>query len=222
MKPGMRVLEIFRALQGEGPIAGAPVTFIRFAGCNLRCSFCDTKYAHDPSELLNETEIWHALQLAQDNNDTFVITGGEPFLQQDAILRIFAQIHTLADVWFETNGTIVPDYRILERDWVQTVASPKPTHTNVSILQALADMTRLHLKFVIGTDAWHENDALWVVNEVRKGGQLDPDAVYFMPQGATREEQLANMPRVWELCLKHRVRFSPRLHTLTYGNRRGV
>ena len=46
----MKVVEIFKSIDGEGIRAGFPVTFIRLAGCNLRCEYCDTTYSYDVSK----------------------------------------------------------------------------------------------------------------------------------------------------------------------------
>lgn len=72
------VVEVFSTLQGEGPHAGVPATFVRLAGCHLRCTFCDTdftsKRAHIPLDTLVE-------QIETLGNHLVVITGGEPLRQ---------------------------------------------------------------------------------------------------------------------------------------------
>lgn len=224
----MRIVEMFRSLQGEGPIAGHPAFFVRFAGCNLKCPWCDTYYAQDPGgrlKCLTETEVWHSLAIGMSyENDALVFTGGEPFLQEDSILRLYRQIHTLQDIWFETNGTILPKNReVLERSWTKVVASPKTQQFDIPTLQALADRTELYLKFVIGPQAWDAEAAYHVAKKVAEGGQYSvADSTYFMAQGATMSEQLAAMPQLWQTCVKLGVKLSPRLHTLTFGNTRGV
>lgn len=73
----MRVNEIFYSIQGEGRYTGTPAIFIRLAGCNLRCDFCDTE--HQPYQDLTEEEIMR--QIADFPTSHVVITGGEPMLQ---------------------------------------------------------------------------------------------------------------------------------------------
>ena len=76
----MRVNEIFYSLQGEGAYTGTPSIFIRLAGCNLRCPFCDTK--HESYKVLTKEEIM--AQIANFTAKHIVFTGGEPSLQLTA------------------------------------------------------------------------------------------------------------------------------------------
>lgn len=114
----MRVNEIFYSIQGEGRYTGTPAIFIRLAGCNLRCDFCDTE--HQPYQDLSEEEIMR--QIADFPASHVVITGGEPMLQITQSL-----IHRLRNgagkfVQVETNGTI-PIKCYLPVDWI--TCSPK-------------------------------------------------------------------------------------------------
>ena len=76
----MKVCEIFTSIQGESSYAGMPCTFIRMAGCNLRCSYCDTTYAYEESIELSENEILNEVTLIGTN--LVAITGGEPFFRK--------------------------------------------------------------------------------------------------------------------------------------------
>lgn len=110
-----KINEIFYSLQGEGANTGTPSVFIRFAGCNLRCPFCDTDFAD-----FNEQTIEDILdEISQYPSNFVVLTGGEPSLQVDQTL-----IDALHDadyvVAIETNGTHVLPENI---DWI--TCSPK-------------------------------------------------------------------------------------------------
>ena len=96
----MKINEIFYSLQGEGFWAGTPAVFVRFSGCNLRCSFCDTQ--HETGTTLSEAEI--VAKVAQWPARHVVITGGEPSLFLTASL--VEQLHSIGKfVAVETNGT---------------------------------------------------------------------------------------------------------------------
>src|SRR5258706_15695681 len=82
----MNVMEIYRSVQGEGSLMGVPTTFVRFFACNLRCSWCDTKYSWS----VREGGTWEPLspqQVAACVQELgarhVVLTGGEPTLQKE-------------------------------------------------------------------------------------------------------------------------------------------
>ena len=112
----MRINEIFYSLQGEGHFTGVPSIFIRFAGCNLKCPFCDTQ--HEPYEEMSMQDIIDRIKGFVGRHVVF--TGGEPSLQLTA--DICRQLKDLGyDIQVETNGTHeLPEGCI---DWV--TCSPK-------------------------------------------------------------------------------------------------
>lgn len=113
----MRVNEIFYSLQGEGRHVGTPAIFIRFSGCNQRCSFCDTE--HEQGEELTEEDILERIKDFPARH--VVITGGEPTLQLTSSL--VDKLHSAGKfVQIETNGSVaLPEgCRV---DWV--TCSPK-------------------------------------------------------------------------------------------------
>ncbi len=103
----MRVVEVFRSLQGEGRNQGCPTVFLRLGGCNLACRWCDTPYARQGSQDLDATAVLAAVRAAAGPCRRVCVTGGEPLLQQDALVPVLA---ALADEGYaceiETNGTI--------------------------------------------------------------------------------------------------------------------
>jgi 7-carboxy-7-deazaguanine synthase len=111
----LKVSEIMSSLQGEGKFTGLPTTFIRLYGCNLRCSFCDAKYAYDGKELT--MTIAKIVEIAKLHGNRYIcLTGGEPLIQDG----VYELIHQLVDedfiVSIETNGAVqIP--RILDRDY---------------------------------------------------------------------------------------------------------
>lgn len=110
-----RVNEIFYTLQGEGRNAGRAAVFVRFAGCNLKCPFCDTDFA-SYQEMTNEQIV---AQTATFPARFVVLTGGEPTLQVDNVL--IDLLHEQGfEVAMETNGTHPFPTNL---DW--TTVSPK-------------------------------------------------------------------------------------------------
>lgn len=99
----MKVCEIFTSIQGESSYAGLPCTFIRLTGCNLRCSYCDTKYAYYNGRNLSENEIISKIRKAGLN--LIEITGGEPLLQKEVHHLIKRLLDENYIVLIETNGS---------------------------------------------------------------------------------------------------------------------
>ncbi|MCS7180168.1 MAG: 7-carboxy-7-deazaguanine synthase QueE, partial [bacterium] len=80
-----KISEIFFSIQGEGLLQGLPFIFLRFCGCNLKCRWCDTKYAWENGNNLSEIEILKEIERFKCKRICF--TGGEPYLQE--IEKIF-------------------------------------------------------------------------------------------------------------------------------------
>jgi 7-carboxy-7-deazaguanine synthase len=101
----MKIAEIFQSLQGEGKNQGKPCLFIRLAGCNLHCRWCDTAYAQAGGIEMSVKDI---LDHVGHLNPSYVcITGGEPLLQADELEQLLVSLHMRgAVVDIETNGTI--------------------------------------------------------------------------------------------------------------------
>lgn len=128
--PLLAVQEIFPTLQGEGPFAGVPAIFIRLAGCNLKCHFCDTDFESNINNMLMPESMCGAVDsyLADfPGIELVVITGGEP-LRQNIIpllnylfrLKIkHVQIETAGTLWVDGLETFITSKR------VSLVCSPK-------------------------------------------------------------------------------------------------
>ncbi|MDR0754555.1 MAG: 7-carboxy-7-deazaguanine synthase QueE [Prevotellaceae bacterium] len=94
----LKINEIFYSLQGEGANAGMPAIFIRFAGCNLKCDFCDTR--HEDYKMYSIEEVIKKIKVFDCKN--IIWTGGEPTLQlTDEVLIHFKEYYHC----IETNGT---------------------------------------------------------------------------------------------------------------------
>ena len=99
----MKVCEIFTSIQGESTYTGQLSTFIRLSGCNLRCSYCDTKYAYTEGTELTEAEIMNEVSIVGVN--LISITGGEPLLQEGVFHLSEKFLNEGHKVLIETNGS---------------------------------------------------------------------------------------------------------------------
>ncbi len=110
-----RVNDIFYSLQGEGRNTGRAAIFIRFAGCNLKCPFCDTDFSQ--YEEMSDEDILNRIKSYPSR--FVVLTGGEPSLQVDRLLVDLLHSHGY-ELAMETNGT----HPIVDGiDWI--TCSPK-------------------------------------------------------------------------------------------------
>lgn len=149
----INVNEIFESIDGEGVTAGTYTTFVRLAGCNLRCAWCDTSYAllAKQGETMDIATVLEAVQ-----TDNVTVTGGEPLAQGAASMQLIRELMTTHLVNLETNGSM--DFRPLLRDkfashlrvtmdW-KLPSSHMEEHMNHELLKALRP--RDVLKLVCG------------------------------------------------------------------------
>ena len=124
----MRINEIFYSLQGEGQFTGHAAVFVRFAGCNLRCSFCDTEF-QTFTEMSEEEIVSEVLRYPAS---TVILTGGEPTLQlTQSFLYLLHEAGR--SVHIETNGTRpLPEGPV---HWV--VCSPKDAPLHIQRIDEL-------------------------------------------------------------------------------------
>jgi 7-carboxy-7-deazaguanine synthase len=98
------VNEIFYSIQGESIHSGRPCIFVRLTGCNLRCSYCDTRYAYEQGIPMDLTEIMN--RIAAYKCRLVEITGGEPLLQSQTPVLIHGLLENGYEVMLETNGSL--------------------------------------------------------------------------------------------------------------------
>lgn len=100
----MLINEIFKSIQGESSFAGFPCTFIRLTGCNLRCSYCDTRYAYDRGVELTIHQILN--EVKGQKTSLVEITGGEPLLNEEVYSLIDMLLAEGYQILLETNGSL--------------------------------------------------------------------------------------------------------------------
>jgi len=121
---GIRIpmVDIYETVEGEGTRAGYPTVFIRLYGCNLRCTWCDTKYSYPPYEADNHMTISEIIERISHYRSRYVcVTGGEPLLHGDRskeLLRALASTGRYLDIHVETNGAIHLE------PFIQAISSP--------------------------------------------------------------------------------------------------
>ena len=123
-----RINDIFYSIQGEGHNTGRAAVFIRFAGCNLRCGFCDTEF--DTYREMTDEEIIAEVsryKVSRCENSLVVLTGGEPTLQADEAFVDLLHQHGF-EVAMESNGTRPAPQNL---DWL--TVSPKIRGTSYEV-----------------------------------------------------------------------------------------
>jgi len=231
----MNVMEIYRSVQGEGLLLGVPTTFVRFFACNLRCSWCDTKYSWS----VRDGGTWESLtpqvvaeRVHAQGARHVVLTGGEPTLQKDLPQLAELLKATGHHLTIETNTTIFPEASIPLIDlWS---LSPKLQSAGESYLRypiierflATLQPEQQQWKFVVrdNEDEHHLRDLLtrypdFVERKIPLILQPEGDAA--TPDYPTALGQLAERVRdpFWD---DYYVRVLPQMHVIIWGRRRWV
>jgi organic radical activating enzyme len=152
------IVDIFYTLQGEGPFTGHASIFIRLAGCNLNCPWCDTNYTEGRRTLMIATIFDLVSRIIREHPHTklVVLTGGEPLRQ-----NIVPLIHLLQPdihVQIESNGVFEPSpelIRLIYGGFVTFIVSPKTVH-----ISRTAAENASAFKYVISSDSVIESDGL--------------------------------------------------------------
>lgn len=146
----MKVNEIFSSIDGEGIRAGELATFIRLAGCNLRCNYCDTKYAlaQDSGKEMTVSEILEKVN--EFNVKNITLTGGEPLIHKDIEKLIYKLIKNGYKVNIETNGSVDIEKFLNKCLITMDYKCPSSLMENTMMLENLEKLTENDvLKFVI-------------------------------------------------------------------------
>jgi len=229
----LRIAEIFTSIQGEGLLIGVPSTFIRVSGCNLRCDWCDTKYAswHPEGPVMSLEDI---LDQVSDRPEHFVLTGGEPMLF-DAIEPLCQALKARGKhITIETAGTVWRDVPCDLMSISPKLANSAPKglsdewlHRHETTRQDLAPLKQLvanydhQLKFVVSKNSV-ESDTEEIRCLLHKLEPRKPGPVLLMPESTTEEGHREGLKRLSPICLSNGWRLSPRLHIELFGNTRGT
>jgi len=243
MTERVRISEIFGpTIQGEGPLIGHPTVFVRTAGCDYRCAWCDTLYAvlpdyRDEWILMSPPQIMARVnELAGDSSVLISLSGGNPALQPLAPVIALGRRHSHSFA-LETQGSVSQAW-FAELDWL--ILSPKPPSsgmtTDWNVLQACIEAAqgkpRCVLKIVVFDDVDY--------SYAQTAAARYPTLPVYLQVGnpaplIAANRAIADEPDVEDLT--HRLRWLagkviadhwfaatvlPQLHVLAWGNKRGV
>ena len=228
--------KIFYTVEGEGELVGYPSVFMRLSMCNLTCQgFASESSPHGCDSFIswrvkNRMTLGEVGSMMEDkgykdhmyNGAIWKITGGEPLVQQKALLKL---LHYIEVEWgwvpridFETNATIMPD-----KEWTRVGAtfttSPKMSNNGDPVDRRYKpEVLEWHalqvsgFKFVIN----EESDIDEVFSKYVVPFDIPTGRVWLMPCCGSREEHIEKAPMVAELAKRYRFNFSPRLHLLVW------
>ena len=206
----IKINEIFYSLQGEGSDVGLPTIFIRFTGCNLRCNYCDTRYAFYEGKYMAIDEIMEAIKKWKCRR--VCITGGEPLLQKNVYTLIEMLLKNGYEVSIETNGSIsilkLSKMNVKIKMDIKLPSSgmhKKMKIENINLLRSNDE-----LKFII----WNKDDYLYAKDIIAR---YKPKSQIIMQPVWGSKIKLAD----WILKDELDARFSIQLHKILWGNKRG-
>ncbi len=207
----IKINEIFYSIQGESSHAGRPCIFIRFTGCNLRCSYCDTQDAFEIGESKTIDEILY--EVAQYKAKLIEITGGEPLQQGKECLHLIDELLKKGyEILLETSGSY--DISCLPKQVkvildIKTPDSKMHNHnvwSNLNILNSSSE-----IKFVLNSEA----DYIWSKEILQKYLLGINNEIFFSPvTSAVNPKDLANW--ICRDCLP--VKMQLQLHKFIWGD----
>ncbi len=220
----VKLSELFYSIQGEGPAIGRPAIVIRLSKCNLDCIGCDSPIRNkveetEPISVINRVKNY----LKTYPNSRIIFTGGEPLLQQQAILDI---MNGLPGQTFdlETNGTLDIGIELLNRFNI-IVVSPKKNYFDTlkdssAFLRKWFDLSNdnhhnVFFKIVVGSLPW-----AWSESEVRivlERSGIPTNRVWLMPAGDDNNKLLISSRNCWKVAMRLGCNYSDRLHIRTGG-----
>lgn len=203
----MLVNEIFLSIQGESMSVGFPTIFVRFTGCNLRCTYCDTTYAYEEGKEMSPGEVFE--EIKRLHYKRVCITGGEPLLQEE--LNILLKLLEDYTVTIETNGAVsIIDLRLNgAHSFVMDMKVPSSGCSDQMIVNNFKFLRdKDEIKFVIG-DKKDYDWAKEIIENNYSNGIITFSPVYEK----INYEDMVN----WILADRLEVRFQIQLHKLIWG-----
>jgi organic radical activating enzyme len=230
----IRVSETFYSIQGEGITVGVPAVFIRLQGCNLDCGskggtwVCDTEAVWKQGERYSISDFAAIIEFnygqAIANGAHLIITGGEPLLQQDAIIDLIAKLHIKPTIEIETNGTILPieALQALVNHWnvsPKLSNSGEPQNKRIQpALQWFSNQSNAIFKFVVS----NQNDIDEVEHSFTWLKQLSIRQKFLMPAADNRLDLHQQYESIIELAKLKGFSLSQRFHLTVWDQKTGI
>ena len=231
----MKISELFFSIQGEGELTGVPSVFVRTSGCNLRCRWCDTKYASWKPEGENVTINDLLDKVCSYPARHVVISGGEPMIAKgiEEFTRLLKE--SGKHITIETAGTIAPNgiqcdlaslspklsdstpkEGDINKEWIDRHESKR---LDYNILSEWVNSYNFQLKFVVSK----EEEIKEIQNVIsRIEGKIIPEKVLLMPEGIDPDTLRSRYDLLIDLCKENGYRLCHRLHIDLFGNTPGT
>ena len=215
----MRLAEpVFFSLQWEWPNTWKPSIFVRFFGCNLCCSWCDSKYAvNKPEWILTMTVEEVVKQISEINCKHIIFTWWEPGLFEEDIAKIMNILPPSYTYEIETNGSIplklIYDQINISPKLSNSWNKPYPLKTLQNYWQRR--MMNYCFKFV----AKDSKDCKEILKYITQHW-IKADEVFIMPMWTDNDSQINK--EVLDFCLKNNFRYCLRTHILLFWNKKWV
>ncbi len=213
------ISEVFYSLQLEGSTIGYPAVFVRFAGCNLRCDFCDTKYALTDGEEMDMETLYE--KVSSYHAPRVIFTGGEPALY-DNFMGSFMDRYAQYEYFIETNGTL-PLHSSIEH-FTHVVVSPKLQAIEENVLAHLRDTAKsIEFKFVVKNI--RDMDMAFLLSERLKLRPITLQPMHI--EGESPESYINRTAELIEIFKRHPfsmqdARLIMQNQKIIYKNKRGV
>lgn len=230
----LAVSEIYGpVVQGEGRWLGETTGFLRLMGCNLACTWCDTAYTWDGKKYNLKEQL--TKMTSQEVSDKVMslgvpridISGGEPMLQQDAILHLLNNTEAGAKLeWaIETAGTIRPKLEMFMRIpmWnvspkLENSGNPLEKRRNWKALEWIESYAKATGFKFVAKDQYDFGE----IDSIVRTLDLSLRHVYIMPEGVTPEAIMKHSAALLPYVLERGYTLTTRLHVLMHGNKRGT
>jgi len=209
----MLINEMFESVQGEGLWLGMPSLFIRVAGCNLRCAWCDTPRARSARGGSEQTVSQLVARARASALRHVVITGGEPAVYADELIDLCRRLRRAGKIiTVESNATVFVDCH----PHLMSLSPKLPAWHQQVIAQYCRRAARTQIKLVVSNAA--EAGRAW---RRVAGLGLPHENVYIMPRARTRAEHIRAADVLVPWCIQHGARFAVRAQTLLWNNTAG-